>query len=551
MWRSGKFWILFILVLLSSWGLWFFLSSHKVAKHASFIPADAAGVITFNTKRLAADFLFGSIGNVDSISGQSYGSPFKKIMATRDSTGIRLTTDVFLFTGYSHMSKEPYYGLVFKTEDIQMMNTFFTKVFPHLIDTTETHVSEVADCKSFKSMVLIPDHSSAPIGIAYNKEVLILLLSRMPNVDMGWIDKEMRYLFSLSSDRSILSNTRFVASEKRAADVSFWFDSNHPLLNPEWFTPKDKTPAYCQGWLDFSKGQAVLELVSDGSRPGKTPLFNSEESSTNILGYADKKGFVGLLSANLNVKTLIDKIGNISSFSLSMLDSTSAKAFAQGAISPKEANVPLSELITYFNGKTECIWTGFTSYPKKYIDYEFDENFNHIEVERKVNKCMPSFVLRMGLNGPRAITEVLPKMIQNKQLIPWNTGYKFNSAFPLFLFPAGNGVILTNSEQLPVAQNPAAPLTKPFDALFQNQAAVVILNISTLEKEYQRSDGKKPISSGLNYITLTVDESKAGGLRGLITLTFKDSHSNAFPQLVSSLRSFWSRNQRDTLLRQD
>jgi hypothetical protein len=520
--RSKKFWLIIFSLLVIAGFAWYFIFSHSAPAYSRYIPRNAVGVVTFNTKRLASDFLFSGEWKQDtSGSAHKLADKWTKAVQRNGGAGISLSSDILLFSEVSVQSRW-YNGAILEVDDAKKLSSFLTKELPGLLDTVTMHVSSLIHQKNFESLILIDDEG-IPVWIGFNQEAVIFLKTNTSSSGVTKMDQEMARLFNLSKDSSILSDRNFVRAETRGADISFWCNYNHPELkhifrnNVEMSTQ----PGYVDAWLNFNKGEVKLEVEAMAAESERKEVFRKTNEKNNFLNYVDEHKLMALLHLNINPQNLV---GNLT-----------AKG-TEGKLDHLFDNWGLktADVTSCINGEVDGAWQGYVHYQEKYIAYERDENFNETEVERFRDARMPALTFRIGVNPAQALTNVLPKLVAGNKISVYKNGFKLNSSIPVYFFPSGNSVFVTTQENAPLG-NSVTSAYPDIEKQMEKHSSCIFLPVKNFKEqllgEYHFPD-QKDTWDAFESLSIVADENPEGKTKFVFKLEMKDEKTNSLAQLI-------------------
>jgi len=227
---------------------------------------------------------------------------------------------------------------------------------------------------------------------------------------------------------------------------------------------------------------------------------------------------------NLNLPNIIDKL-------------ESAKKGMLTDAFFKNMGLSSSDIASAFNGKVEMAMNGFVTYKQKYLDYEYDADFNRTEVEKYRDAHIPGMVIRMGVTNSAALTPLLPKMLSTGIIIPWKNGFRIKSGDPVFLNVSGNYLYITTSEDIPKDLKEGDALANAdLNDLHSNHANGVFVNFRGIEdamnKDLAPNSGKNKVTEILENISISTDEKKLGTASSEFIIRFNDKKTNSLNQLI-------------------
>ncbi len=525
---SKKFWIPACVLILLGFLTWYWTTAHRIPDYARYIPGDVHGVLTINSKRIAADLLFG--GNIKEDSTASLNktiSRWKKASERNGGIGISLSSDILAFGNLHPEHKKWYNGIILKLDDEAKLTRFITQELPCLMDTLHTHMTSLIENPGYKNLVIVNDESESPVCIGFNKEVLIILKAGFKVSDPAFFTREMKRLFNLPKDSSMIANENFRKSEKRAADLSLWYNLDNPMLQNILKSGKQNSSknGALNVWVDFNKGSATLDIIHYPGN-GKAALLSDNTGNSEFTNYIPKDKFLGMLFTHLDLDAL--------------LKNTKSEG-KEGSIDHlfDRWGLTTSEVFDAFNGDINIALHGIVHFQEKYIAYEYDEDFNQIQTERFRDARMPGFTVSMGLKGFNAALKLLPKLLDGKHITANKTGngFKLTADAPVYLTVIGKNLFLSSSPDTPPKLNDKALNLKEVTEMTARHHSGCFIDLSGIEKQYRKeykdSLGTSKLDAVFTDISIVADPEKAGGVKTHIVAKCADPSANALVQLIN------------------
>ncbi len=525
--RSKLFWALFFICFAIGAVLGYLFIGHSVPGTARYIPADISGVLTLQTKRLGADILLGGKLNTDtSLASNKIYQRWKKISAENGGIGISFTSDVLIFQTQSREHQQWYTGMVVKVDDELKLKIFLQTKFTQLLDTAQVHLSALVASPGYSSLVLIDDDWRSPVGIGFNHDVMVVLTACYEVRDNSFFNPELKRIFNMPKDSSILSNKVFRESEKQSADVSLWINLNAPAIKDLLGTKpgQNSKEGFLQAFLDFNKGEINLRVghLSE-DLPGKN-VFGKPASNSSFSNYVDTARFMGMLSTHVDLQTLFERIR--SEGHGSRLDLVCNK----WGLSP-------DDISGSFDGNADLALNGFVHFNEKYIAYEYDDNFNQVEVPHDREARIPGFVLRLGINGPQAMTLLLPKLLASKTITVCQNGFRLNSELPVYFHPMGPQLFISSSEEMPIARE-RGPIEgivlKKFPVTDGSWAYIDLKGTAQcIHTEFSNKPDMHPFAGVFNRILIAIEEQEPGKTNCNIRVGCTNPSTNSLVSLLN------------------
>jgi hypothetical protein len=526
--RSKKVLIICFTLIGLAGTLWFFLSGHSAPDHARYIPSDAIAVVTVNTKRIAADILLGGELKKDTTLGENKTlEKWKKASEENGGIGLSLTADILFFSCTSPGSKQPYTGMVLQLDDDQTLLRFINKELPKLIDTAQENLLKLNPAINYQGYIVVNKGTGSRFCFGFNRHAAVLIKALWAVGDQDFFSKELSRLFKLPKDSSILANENFRTSERRSSDISGWFNYNHPQLKHLFTSKKDSVypPGYVNAWLDFNKGTGDLTLYIIPSDKKRAAVFVKNHSENDFLKVISTDNFTTLFQADLNMPNLITNLKRLGN------EHTLDRLCGEWGLTT-------GDIAESFTGKADLLFNGFVHYQKKYIAYEYDADFNQVTVEKYRDERIPGFVMRMGMDGSKAMLNLLPKLLTNKRISPWQLGYRLNADIPVYMYPVGSYLYITNASDSKWRTGGKNHSVEEETAELPKHSSGVYCDLPSLRKELQKEfprtdEEEKKAWDTFRSVSLTADEEPGGRTTFSLDLKLSDPKTNALVQLIN------------------
>jgi hypothetical protein len=526
--HSKKFWIVGLVLFLSGILIWVWLTGHSVPSTARYLPADVKEVLTINSKRLMTDLLFEKTPISDtSGTASKYWKRWNNAMTANGGIGISISADILSFNNVSKAHAIPYSGIIFKVKDELLLGNFLIRELPRLVDSTQTHITSLLKAKGYNSLVIVNDENQNPICIGFNKEVLVVLRSGQGITDPTYLNTELNRIFHLTKDSSLYVNENFRETEKHPADLCYWLKNSNPL--DKFFRVGGDTLAetgYTQAWLNFKKGELTLEICRKVSGRQSLPQDKMPRSAADFINYVATDKFIGICYANLDRKS-IEQIVYTGNKYGHLFDNWGVKT---------------EDLISCMDGSAALAFNGFIHYPEKYTVYDYDENFNQVEVERMRDARLPGFTLSLGTKGIEAKARLFLKLLANKTLIPSKNGFRLNIEAPVYVYTAGDHLFITSSDTPPAIQTRQLAAKEELKKQMMEHSSGFSIDLKELENQYrlafQVPQASPHLSDVFQAACATAEEEPTKTTCKLV-ITCKDRSANALPQLLGSRLLDW------------
>jgi hypothetical protein len=530
--RSKKFLFFCIVLVCLSGGLWYFITGHSMPAHARYIPGDAVAVVTLNTKRLATDILLGGDLKQDTgISENKLLARWKKASDKNGGPGISLSSDILFFGCMCQTNKQLYVGMVLKTDNEQKLIQFVTKELPGLFDSATFQLSMLTDHKTYRSFVVKNKVNGNSFCIGLNEEAFVLITAVYQSGDPEFLAKEMNRIFNQSKESSMAALANFKNAQRPASDISFWFNLNAAPWKSLFTQTKElkDEPGYINAWLDFNKGAADLTIFTILPDRKRAAIFRKSHAANDFLSIVRSDKFIGLLHADIDLPNLFSNMNSIGK-------ERGLNELLEGW------GLTEKDLATCFTGRAALSVNGFVHYKKKYMDYEYDADFNRQEVEKYREERIPGFTCMLGMDGSKAMFSILPKLLEKKSIRPRADGsYQLNSDIPVYIFPVGNHLYLSSFDHPVLSLPDAQPVfKKEIIELAEYHSSFIFCDLKGLRtqllSEFPKNDADaKKIWDTVKSASLTADEEP--GRRSLhFVLHFSEAKTNALIQVFNLLQ---------------
>lgn len=273
---------------------------------------------------------------------------------------------------------------------------------------------------------------------------------------------------------------------------------------------------------------------------GEKELYIWKKLSSDIKSAISEIAFVeGKIDIQTNFEIEKDKLDLFQSFQKSEhLNSDNSNNFIV-QISDKtlikntiENNLKDEELKSLLNKNLNAIClnyqiVGEQDIEKDFITYEYDEDFNKIEIHQKQKSKVPKFVLAIRVN-PEFSTKILLEELENKNFIQRKNNFYQTLHFleyPVYLKKQNQVLFFSNDSNLSIPK---------IDFIGQNSFVSGSINFEKLSTEMLQNDFlKKIISSDNNLKSLEFQSNSLKGnhLETQAEIKFK-SQSNALIDLI-------------------
>jgi hypothetical protein len=519
--------ILLFIALLAGTAGWYLFSGHSLGSHAKYIPGNAAGVVTINTARIAADVLLG--GKLTSDTSGLHAKHMSQWKAAYDRNGgfgISLSSDIFLYGNYAPEQDLWFQGIVVKINDEEKFNTFLSTELPKLIDSLHIRTRSPETQKNYKSVLLGTGVSGSNFCIGYNGEAAVVLWQNSSRSDSAFLLNELQRVFSLPKDSTLLAKENFLKSEKRACDIGFWFDLGNEGVGHLLNTKNDSIPRpVVNAWMNFSKGEISLDMLAWYKTKNYPLAFRPKRELNDFPKLLGKDKFMGLLHTNIDLPNLLKNFGSHAE------DPRFAHLFDKWHLSTPD-------VLSSFSGEFDLGVNGFAHYQEKYVEYVYDSLFERKEVQKIRDARIPGFTMRLGLEGTNAMTKILPALMADSLLVTCKGGYKLRNELPVYLYPSPSAVLISSSAEMPQEKKEGSAATPELQDLYRMHSFFVLINIPAVIQSINEGSvhifPANTVFDLFKSFTYTADQDKPGEVALALSLTFLDSQKNALVQCLEA-----------------
>ncbi|HXC05916.1 MAG TPA: DUF4836 family protein [Bacteroidia bacterium] len=522
--RFKKAGIVLLVIAVLGIPAWWFFSRHSVPPHARYIPKDVIAVATVNTKRIATDLLWAGELKADTNTPAAHKfQNWKKALETSGWAGINPGADLLVFTNTSPDGKLWYNGLVIRVDDASKLNLFLSTQLPHLLDSMHVHATSVINHPNYQSVVIVNDDSESPLSIGFNKDVLVVLRLSTPSSDLSFFEKEFKKIFSLAPESSLLGEEDFCISEKKSADILFWLNLNRlqKLFNPQ--KEQNSAPGYVNAWMDFEKGKITIEAEGiSKAGTGLKPILNTHATDPDFNKQIGKDQFMGMAFFHLNLPNLFERF----------------RADGKNAIGEtlmKKTGLTPADLSSAFTGQVELAMNGLITYPEKYTENVYDEDFNRTEIQKIREAHLPGMLIRFHITNPAALAPLVPKLMARELIEPYKNGFRLKTDAPVYMISSGNFLYLTTFPEVP-AENKDHWTHPDLEDLQREHGNGFFINFGGLYESFakdpiQKAAFEKP-NKLLENMTWTVEEEDDGNSKSHLVIHFNDKKMSSLAQLI-------------------
>ncbi|HEV7230405.1 MAG TPA: DUF4836 family protein [Bacteroidia bacterium] len=519
--------IVLIIVLLAGTLGWYIFSGHSLGAHARYIPGNAAGVVTINTKRITADVLLGGKLTSDTSGMHArHMSQWKTAYDRNGGFGISLSSDIFLYGNYVTKDSLWFQGMVLRINDEEKLGSFLNTELPKLIDSLRIRAHSPETQKNYKSLLLGTGVSGSNFCVGYNAEAAVVLWQNSSRNDSALLLNELQHIFTQPQDSTLLAKENFRQAEKRACDVGFWFDMGNEGISHLLKTSQDSIPRpVVNAWMDFSKGEISLDMLAQYKTKNYPLAFRPKREGNDFPKILSKDKFMGLLHANLDLPNLLKNLGSRTD------DPRFAHLFDKWHLNTKD-------VLSSFSGELDLGVNGLVHYQEKYVDYEYDAQFERKEVPKIRDARIPGFTMRLGLEGNNAMTKILPALMADSQIVSFKTGYKLNNEIPVYFYPSANAILISSSAEIPQERKDDSAGTLELQDLYRLHSFFVLINMPAIIESVDEGSGHKfppnTVFDLFRSFTYTADQEKPGEVQLTLSLKFKDTGKNALVQCMEA-----------------
>lgn len=442
--------IVIAVLLIAGITTFYFLFRHTTGQNANYIPADCLGVITINSKTIMKDIILEGGFRGDSIfpNRKEKSETFDKLK--NKESGFSLLDDVYIFS-VEGTDKSIIAAISVAVDEKSELEEFLKSLSGGT--TVIENKGNYSLCKQKKGL------------IAFNEECALYLFYPLSVGTESVLAEKANSIFSASRGHNITANDFFKKDQKKDFHISCWF--NIPQLKKSGLSP-DKSISEIKNaamTVLFKKGKLETEFIQEYDKENSAELSKLFQKTSRPL--PSNSGETAVLHVNLK-KDIVSYI------------------FRQivARMDPKLPREQLNSLSEVISGEMLVTVGKKTTSVQTRTAYEFDDNFNQVEVQKADTIKTPEFSLSMTITDDQKVKTLLDSLTVKKLLkkqgetyLPYEgTEVKFSSKNNLFTAAVGN----QNSSSDKVKQATKFPVYFSADI----QKAMDIIPMSFLFQRY-------------------------------------------------------------------
>ena len=252
--------------------------------------------------------------------------------------------------------------------------------------------------------------------------------SNLRNYDTDWEDREnlkqqatiqqIDEIFHMQSLNSIRSDAKFLAMQKKSADISFFMNSENYMKFTEELrnTPMGNLinpindlyrGQYSYASLFFEDGKIRIknEAVVQGKMRNLALSANKARINKRFAKYIPEENLLGYMAFAVNSKNLFQGMKEIG---VPILDSIPrASGLSSAIIDVLDIVIDEDALYDLLPGNAMLAVTGIKPMKVSYTTYEYDEDFNRTPVVKEKEEVLPEFTLMVSTKNEGAMNKIL------------------------------------------------------------------------------------------------------------------------------------------------
>lgn len=513
--------VLFTLIVLVALGCaaFWWVMRRTLPEHAARIPAGVPFVATINIRELALDVFFGGELSPDTSSSAASRSSdrdaLEKAMKDNGGGGLSWRKDVLAFAQLDEKGKPLYFAGVVALSDADKFTGLASSFIAKRMHGTVHQQGAIRTLYSDSSGLLL----------AWGAEELLLLKGM--SCDSAFLAAEVVKLFAQQREQSVLSDADFCSHEKNESfDVALWINLGRLKLSdrfselplPGW-NPEGN--AYVHLLVQFNSGEVrILQKNIASAQPaGKT--FVSRPADPKPLLFSDPEKLSLFWSGRLPEGAAFEK-----SPAGVWLQEQSGNAQAWRNALEGSFSLALQDSIRY---------------PRKYIAFDYDENFELKQTERTVPEKVPGFTLAFSVKNKRTLDELAAAWAKKDSLEGGNGTWKLRSDIPVYMRITDDRLVFTTFPQVVLKAHPVEEL-----AAAKGEGARAFVSVPKLIGGFSADSLSAPQREVLRYtqrimgdlIFSTPPSAAQGTAISQLRLLFVNRKVNALVQLAELAKRY-------------
>lgn len=406
-WLRITLWSIAAILLIGGIGWWWFMK-RSIPQHARCIPRSAAAVALLNTKALFLDVYFGGSLYGDSLKKEKENplvKQFTNAVKENGGDGISYRSDILAFAETDSAGQLQWIGAVAKLSDSATFASLVRKQLPQIL-----HGKFVKG----KTPFFYIDSSKTCIGWS---EDALLALQPAPNhnFDSAACAKHLTELLAQNENVSVLADQNFKDFCLAKFDAGLWLNGKtldkSAAHMPGLFAANDD---YVHLLIDFNKGEAVARCTRFGIKAGEA------QASTDPMIFDDPEKLPAFFRFAFNPAAEKGSLLSPGSIPWQWLNNKTGDA---------------KKWIDCLDGNVSMAINDTVTYQRSYITYDYDEDFNPVQITKTENASAPGFTLCFSVKNQKAFSALLEQYVHSDtNVVQLETGkYEVHGELPIRL----------------------------------------------------------------------------------------------------------------------
>jgi hypothetical protein len=484
--RTTRFILVSLVVL-------FFSCNREKEDLSSHIPLDATAIGIADGAGISREIISDYILNLDFLKNDSSEGKFR-------NTGININADICFYSPKSDCGV-----LIIPLNDAARFKDYLKdSLFRTNPKITEADEYEFAE------------FNEQNLAAGWQKDFAILVYSVSQNLSPV---SELERAMKLKKENSILSDTAFTTFRKKSGALKLWWKSEMTGNNNDLFsTLINRNLSRIESFINFENEKIILEqeyFLTEETRqkfhsaPLKFIPDNIPSLSDNTIAYMTLNYEGSYLGAFLD-ESIIRKTNDLL----------------------KTVNFSYMDIQNLLSGTVAVNYSGLMKKSNEVITYEYDDNFNRIEVKSMSNESFPEFniILQNNLGSD----SVINMLIQKKMLVREGKSYMSQQIF-------GNRFYVNkNGRYFLISSNPVLPDSNLTSFTKSSKDPVeIFLNLEKLmlDSSVYLPDKYSALSKLGKAINIGISDPMNGTIKAKVELSLKSANKHPLLQILKNLPS--------------
>ncbi len=404
-----------------------------------YIPSDAVFVANINPKNIDSKVSLESLKKLDvfeamanqlsQMGGKKTQEAMYKAINAPSQYGMDFMSKSYFFIEMK--GENTFANFIFKLSDRQKFENFFK---------TEINKDNKTKIETKSGFTMV--EASETGTMAWNDKMVLISVGYF-NFDYKngekyedykirattTITDQVHSFFTTSPKAPIIKNKNYAKSILTKNDAHMWVDYGR-IMQSYGDIIKSMPGVMPSGWeselmnvstamMDLYKDMKVASTINfvDGameidirSYTNKKMLDYTRKVYDNklnkkFLKYLDGSNLLGYFSMAFNVENMFEGMKDL--YYPIIESSTNKGQMITSALDVMEIFVDNEAIYNLFKGDMLFAITGLQEYETTYIGYDFDDDFNRIEVEKTKKETLPSFIMMMSYGDEKNINKLL------------------------------------------------------------------------------------------------------------------------------------------------